>query len=157
MTNSFDRALVNKLVKRVPELLASGLGETNLQVDVKRASFTTQEITVKLKIRLREVNTPEGKISSEQHQFNLACKRYGLEPGDWHRQFKASAVLYRIVGFDAARRKYPVRGQRLSDGKVFCFATHQIVIGLLPRDTSQSDAFAELSRDVQSFKPEQSW
>ena len=64
--------------------------------------------------------------------FRKHCIKHGLVVSDLGRTFTNTRLeRFTIVGLKPRNRKYPIIGQRITDGKQFKFASHSVRSGLL--------------------------
>ena len=64
--------------------------------------------------------------------FRKHCFKHNLNPSDLGRTFTNTRLeRFTIVGLKPRNRKYPIIGQRISDGKQFKFTSHAVRLGLL--------------------------
>jgi len=64
--------------------------------------------------------------------FRKHCFKHNLKPSDLGRTFTNTRLeRFTIVGLKPRNRKYPIIGQRVSDGKQFKFTSHAVRLGLL--------------------------
>ncbi len=51
-----------------------------------------------------------------------------MSPADYGRQFSTGRELFKIVGIDPRRPKYPVSAERIPDGQGFKFTADQVAL-----------------------------
>lgn len=75
---------------------------------------------------------PDGTaLDPERLRFEALVEAFGLSPADYSRQFSAGRELFRIMGIDPRRPKYPVSAERIPDGQGFKFTSEQVALLLL--------------------------
>ena len=75
------------------------------------------------------IPAPDGKaLNLEKEMFALLAEQYGLEAGDFEREFVAHGERFRITGIDPRRPKYPISVERMPDRRGFKFTADNIIM-----------------------------
>lgn len=77
-----------------------------------------------------ECKEGESREDVNEKEFRIYCATYGLKPEDYDRRFVFQGKHYIIVGVRPSKRKYPICGQCVEDGKTYGF-TAELVKRLL--------------------------
>jgi hypothetical protein len=60
--------------------------------------------------------------------FALLVEQYGLEAGDFGREFITGGERFRITGIDPRRPKYPISVERMPDRRSFKFTADNVTM-----------------------------
>ena len=110
----------NKTIKTITGeaqlALTSVLKKYGIDVAYEGGKYTADQLTAKF---VFSIPRQDGIPTS----FATNCERYGLTVSDFGRKFtsNSSGEFYKLTGFRPRNRKYPIIGERLSDGKSFKF------------------------------------
>jgi hypothetical protein len=108
------------------------IGEVyGLAFSLGRITFDDNSIRVTVEAGLTA--TPgEPKMAID---FRTHCFKHNLNPSDLGRVFTNTKLeRFTIAGLKPRNRKYPIIGQRVSDGKQFKFTSHAVRLGLLAEE-----------------------
>jgi hypothetical protein len=96
--------------------------------EIGRITFDNNSIKASVEAVL--TTTPdESKMAAD---FRKHCFKHNLKPSDLGRIFTNTRLeRFEIVGLKSRNRKYPIIGQRVSDGKQFKFTSHSVRLGLV--------------------------
>lgn len=94
--------------------------ETKFGVKIRTAGGNYGASRAMLKLEIDIKDTGNGK-SGPQVQFERFASHYGLEPTDFGMNFVQKGKVYKVIGLETNRSKYPVLCERHPDRKVFCF------------------------------------
>lgn len=116
MITSIDRRTCRLLMQECAEALTVVAARHGLNLTRRPGRFTNAMMTFKCEFTVQnEEGTPA--------DFVAHARRYGLRASDHGREFKmmdgSSAIL---VGINPRARKYPMVGERRSDGQRFKFS-----------------------------------
>lgn len=87
---------------------------------ITRGSTRYNSLEATLRLKLQVVNS-EGESESERRDFDTLARSYGLLPEDLGAVFRFNGKQYRLTGINPRARKYPIKGERVSDKKKFKF------------------------------------
>ncbi len=117
------------------------------------AHFTTANVTYKIEVaEIKEGIT----LSKEVTDYTYWAPRVGL-PERVGRRFVSAGVLYSITGYVRRRSKFPVCGERVSDGKRFKFPLQRVKGGLLPASEKESLEMAAAKGDIVAVQMLKDW
>lgn len=114
---TFNKESVNQLAKEVHEALAAIAARHGLTYAGRGGSYTKTEFTPRGGFALQVVDG----VPLEQMQFNDLCSLFRLKPEHYLRVFDFKGEAFKLVGFAPKRSRFPIRGMRVSDGKVLLF------------------------------------
>lgn len=107
-----------------------GLGVGDTTFTVGSASFDPIAGNGHFKVDFASI-TSEGVVETpERIDFIRFASNYGLTPDNIDDTFVTNGTQYRITGLKTRRKKFPISGERVSDGKPFKFTADQVVIAL---------------------------
>ena len=120
-----DRAKIDRIRNAVAVALKSA--EAELGVTLKLGPRCTFDPNGFAKFSLEASEQVNGEVyTAEMADFRRACARYGLLESDLHREFDLGGVTYKVMGVKIKNRKYPIVGDRVSDGARFKFTSWQV-------------------------------
>jgi hypothetical protein len=95
--------------------------------------ITFDDTTIRTTVEAGLTTMPgETKMSID---FRNSCHKHNLKASDLGRVFTNTRLeRFTIVGLKPRNRKYPIIGQRVSDGKQFKFTSHAVRLGLLAEE-----------------------
>ena len=68
--------------------------------------------------------------SFDKAVFGTLAVHFGLQPSDYGRTFSSNGEVFRITGLNPNRPKYPIRAERVSDGRGFKFTVDTVTLRL---------------------------
>lgn len=80
--------------------------------------YNNLEATLKIKV---QVVNEAGESERERRDFDVLSRSYGLLPEDLGTVFTSRGTDYRLTGINPRARKYPIKGERVSDNRKFKF------------------------------------
>lgn len=100
--------------------------ELGVSLQLGRGSFRSNEGH----FRLNVLASGDGEKSVEAANWELYCTQYGLEVGDLGKTIEAGGIKFKITGIMPSRPKFPILGERLSDGRKFKFRVAEVLSAL---------------------------
>ena len=119
-----DRAKIEKIRTVVERALKSAEAELDITLKLGRCTFDPKGFA---KFSLEASEQVNGEAyTAEVADFRRACARYGLLESDLGREFELNGGSFKIVGLKIKNRKYPIVGERVSDGSRFKFQSWEV-------------------------------
>lgn len=122
---SFDHSTVRRLREAVDEALEKVGQQFGVAIQSGNARFSSSKVTFKVEAAVSD----EGGERVEAVEFRRLAPLYGLEADDLGRTFIFRGSPYKIVGFKASSRKYPILGES-ARGTVYKFMVSDVIAGL---------------------------
>lgn len=126
-----DRTFLRQFGAEAQEALEKVASKHGVSVSYKGARFSSANATIKFEIatvgRGGEVNT------REVESFKRSARRYGFEPEDLGSEFTVRGETFKIVGLNTRAHKYPIVGERVTDGRRFKFHASTVKVAGRPR------------------------
>lgn len=123
-----DRATCKDLRPKILAALKELGEELGVGFSLGNASYSPENATFKLNIGVIAENgtakTPEAAA------FERMASTLGFKPEDLGKVFVSQGVAYKISGYKATRRKYPISATRVHDEKGFKFTVAQVKLAL---------------------------
>lgn len=113
------RAILGMITADI-EVAIAGIAAKYEGLKITRGNARFNELEATFKLKLQVVND-EGESESERRDFDTLARSYGLLPEDLGTEFRFRGKLYRLTGINPRARKYPIKGDRVSDKKKFKF------------------------------------
>lgn len=109
---TLDRKQVKEIVKEIDEVLQTYAQVKGVQLKTGNTRFSDVEFTTKITVVMAKTKGEAERISFEKNASLLGLKKtdYGVTVDLYGR-------IYKIVGANPKRRKYPLTGEK--DGKKF--------------------------------------
>lgn len=123
---SLDRGNISTVTSEMTNLLQRELGDRfGLDISYEGATFTASQATVRISLVVRK--NEEG-ISGAQASFEMYARFYGLKASDYHKTFvnPFDHRTYRIEGFRARAKRYPILARCIETGKEVAFTVGQV-------------------------------
>ena len=79
------------------------------------------DLAFRLAFRVSILLPDDAALDPERLRFEVLAEAFGLSAEDYGRQFSTGREIFRIVGIDPRRPKYPISAERVSDGHGFNF------------------------------------
>jgi hypothetical protein len=113
-----DRQVCRELSKDVLWMIEEHLAENGLVGQYVGGSFSPTEFKMRLRISIK----PTGGKSLEQAQFEQSVKLYSnyypwLKPEHYGKTFTVGRKVWKLVGFQPKRRKYPFVVEGVQGGR----------------------------------------
>jgi hypothetical protein len=105
---SFSKPNVRQLITEAVEVLNAHFSERGITFERGNASFTSEKCSFK-------VDAIAPGADPDRTEFDLHCRRFGLSPEDFGREFVFNGTRFTLVGLRPRAPKYPLVGER-SDG-----------------------------------------
>ena len=109
MVKTLGRAEAKQFSREIEDALQPLFGERGLDVEMGRATFWTQGHKIEVKV---SVSVPEKMKEILDREMSW----HGLDGWKTGDVFELFGEKYRLDGYNARARKYPVKITRLSDG-----------------------------------------
>jgi len=104
--------------------------EENLKVKIEVGRCTYNDSNCTFKLEIADIGKNGEVKSKEVEEFIRYASNFGLNADDLGKQFNSNGEIFKITGLSVRKRKYPILGVRLKDGKRFKFAVEQVITGL---------------------------
>lgn len=111
---------LTKFEAEAVKLLANLSTTYGLNVRSAGGRFDADAATLKFEF------TPQGAPSKAEKSLSTMGGAFGLPADAVGRTFTLESVLYRVTGLNPRRPKFPVIGERVSDGKAFKFPANDV-------------------------------
>lgn len=101
----------------------------NIVIRGAGGSWTSNNMTMKF---TASVKSTDGDVQSpEIVAFRQSAFALGLQPTDLGREFRHRGTKYKLVGYHSRRPKFPMVGERVTDGKRFKFPIAAVLAGII--------------------------
>lgn len=140
-----SRQNARAIENRINEVLGDLSKELGLSVVVSLKSIGHRGLEGKVLVS----GLQDGEaLSLEALDFQRYAERYGLNPGDLHREFRVGDEAYKIVGLRTRAPKRPILAERVGNGKVYVLDAETVrrSIGL----QRTQEAILEELRDIEN-------
>ena len=128
------RNLTPQLCKRVHKKMLAACREVaqenGLVVDDRGIKDMNLNLGFEFGVRVGMPLSDGTIFNPERSMFEVMAESYGLTPEDFGRQFLADGELFRIVGINPRRPKYPINAERLPDRRSYKFTPENIAMYL---------------------------
>jgi len=123
-----DRAKVKMLRVALENALKTVEENFNVKVNIGNGSYNDSNCS--FKTEFADVSANGEVKSKEAEDFKLYATQFGLEPDDFGKTFTSNGSEFKITGLSTRKRKYPVLGTRVEDGRKFKFAVDMVKYAL---------------------------
>jgi len=127
---SIDKGTVRLILEEAGEALAAVAERHGVILERKHCTFSRTEIPVAFKFVVPERTEDGEAIDPKETEFRKLARRFGLQPDDYGKMFKADTRVYQVYGIKPKGRKYNVIGKEAASGKLFKFPAQQVKDGL---------------------------
>ena len=138
MTTSFDKSNVRQILAECEVALNAVAIKHSCKLQRKSCSYSATELPVAFKLVTTATDSDGNVVTADSESFKALADMYGFKSEDLGREFMSNGTRFRITGLRRRRRKFPICGVRVSDGKGFKFPAEQVKRGLLPKLSSAS-------------------
>jgi hypothetical protein len=116
---SVNRAIANKLMNRVEELLKPLESEYGVKVNFNGGSFDVSYY--KPKISINVINESGIVETNERRNYLDLCDLYNLKKEYLDKEFSFGGRRYILTGLKPRKKKFPVLARHIVDNALFCF------------------------------------
>jgi len=127
---TIDRSACRVLRDALNEAVKSVADQYDVTIKAGSANFSPESVTFKVEVCVKgEDGQTQDKAAAD---FKQNAWKYGLSPDDLDREFSTGTDTYRLVGCKPRASKYPLIGERITDGKRFKFPPMLVKMSLQP-------------------------
>ena len=123
-----DRTKVKMLRDALEAQLQTVEEQFKVKINIGKCTYTTSNCSYKVEVA--DVGEGGEVKSKEVEDFRLYATSYGLNPDDLNKEFDSSGETFEITGLSTRKRKYPILGTRVKDGRKFKFPADQVAFAL---------------------------
>lgn len=102
--------------------LETAAAELGVTVKAQGGTMMSGSVVLKYKVTGNSPTAIANAETMQRHHLELL----GFPPETLGKSFTSRGTEYRVVGVELGRPKYPIRGARVPDGKIFLFTTEAI-------------------------------
>lgn len=122
--DKLDRVVCKNIRQELLPFLEKAGKKIGVKITTGNGSFTEDAFTLKVVFNVIR----DGKVVlPEESNFRKYASMFGMKPEDLGQEFISHGHTFKIVGLKPDRPKYPVIGERLSDGRKYKFEADRIV------------------------------
>jgi len=126
----FDKKNVQEVLDACKEALELVAEEYGVVLQRKHCTYQYNEVPIAFKLIIPERADDGSAVAPEETEFRKYASRFGLDPNFYGEMFKTYSGVYRVSGIKPKSRKYPVLGERVTDGRVFKFQAQVVLDGI---------------------------
>lgn len=125
----FNRANVRILNKEILAALKPISQKHGLVLEKNAKTYYRDRLPGMFQFIIRVEGEDGEVLDTKAQEFQNGARLVGLDPNDLGREFVIRGSRYKITGLNLRARKYPVLGERLSDGKTYKFGASTVQRG----------------------------
>lgn len=115
MDKRIDKEFLTIFREKANEALKSVEEELGVTINLNKIKYSDYEFDLAVNVKVGS------KEEAERREFEKYCRMYDLKPEDYLKEFTSKGKLYKIVGFQPTRRKYPYECKEVLTGKSILF------------------------------------
>lgn len=116
--HQMDKQVIQQIRKKLTESFKDVEDEFDISLDLGSIRYDASQFTAKLTATV-VTDGVDPQMAKHRHSLETYGHRYGLTVDDYDTELKLHNGTFLLKGIKPRARKYPIIGQKVSDGKMY--------------------------------------